>query len=236
MRRIGLLLAGGAVGAAGCFAPFSWPAERRPDESMSAVAAAVAVETDHLAKAADCLDRGDDDGALPHLTAHVSAHPDAVMVRAYLAELLVRVGRPADARPEFERVVADAQRETGPARGHLAHCHTRLMEIASAESDGYAEHLHRGIGLLMLVKKWNADPECGDAVASEQTLAKAAKALRAAADERPGDVRANLYLAEVYDRLAQPAAARAARRAAKAGLPDPALTADERDRLIAAGF
>ena len=156
------------------------------------------------------------------------------MIRAYLAELLLRVGRSADARPQFERVVADAQRTSGPARGHMVHCHTRLMEIAAAGQDGYAEELHRGVGLLLLVRRWDAEPGRRDDAEAERTLAKAAKALRSATAERPHDPRANLYLGEVYERLGQPSAARAAWRSALAGLPDPGLTAAERDRLAVA--
>jgi thioredoxin-like negative regulator of GroEL len=108
MRRVAVVIAGGVVGAAGCFAPFSWPDERRaergatPEPATSAVAlVSAAPEADHLALAADRLERGDDTGALPHLSAHVEAHPDAVMIRAYLAELLVRTGKPDEARCQF---------------------------------------------------------------------------------------------------------------------------------------
>jgi uncharacterized protein HemY len=238
MRRASVVLAGGVAAAAGCFAPFAWPDGRHASPDSDVVQASATVATpepeDHLARAADCVERGDNAGALPHLSAHVAAHPEAVMIRAYLAELLLRAGRPGDARPQFERVVADAQRTSGPARGHLVHCHTRLMEIAAAGHDGYAEELHRGVGLLLLVRKWDADPDRRDAAEAERTLAKAARALRSAAAERPHDPRANLYLGDVYERLGQPSAARAAWRSATAGLPDPGLTTAERDRLAAA--
>jgi cytochrome c-type biogenesis protein CcmH/NrfG len=95
--------------------------------------------------------------------------------------------------------------------------------------------LHRGIGLLLLVRKWDADPARRDEAAAERTLAKAAAALRTARDERPADPRANLYLADVYERLGQPSAASAARAAARTAGPDAALTPGERDALAAAG-
>jgi predicted Zn-dependent protease len=226
MRRVVVIIGGLVVAGVGCFAPFSWPSDRK--EPPAPVPASA---PDPLARAADCLDRGDEAGAVPHLRAYVAAHPDAVMVRAHLAELLLRQGMAAGARAEFERFVADAQQLTGPANAHLVHSHTRLMEIATAEDDAYGEYLHRGIGLVLLVRRWDADPARRDEVIAEQTLAKAVAALRAARAERPGDPRASLYLAEAYDRLGQPSAARVARRAARAGLPDPAVTPAERERI-----
>ncbi len=217
-RSAAVLVLGWSAAAVGCLAPFPGPVEPPTAE-------------DALARAADCLDRGDEAGAVPHLRAYVKAHPDALMVRAHLAELLWRHGRADEARGEFERFVADAQRAAGPAHDHLAHCHARLMAIAEAAGDAYREELHRGIGLLLLVEQWDADPDRRDEAVAEQTLAKAAAALRAAAAERPGDPRAYLYLAETYARLGQPSAARAAARTAKAGLPDPAVTPAERERI-----
>ncbi len=227
MRRCVVLVGGWAVAAVGCFAPFSAP----DGHPVGAPAAAEPAE-DALARAADCLDRGDQAGAVPHLRAYVRAHPDAVMIRAHLAELLFRLGEADEARGEFERFVADAQQTTGPARAHLVHCHTRLMEIARSAGDPYHEELYRGIGLLLLVKRWDADPGRRDETVAEQTLAKAVAALRAAADERPGDVRASLYLGEALERLGQVSAARAAYRTAKAGLPDPAVTPAEGERVM----
>lgn len=221
MRRLGILVGGWAAAALGCLAPL-------PDLDRPPAPAA-----DALSRAADCLDRGDEAGALPHLRAHLDAHPDALMIRAHLAELLLKRGDLTEARGQFERFVADAQLTAGPANAHLIHCHARLMAIAEETGDAYRESLHRGIGLVLLVRRWDADPDRRDEAAAEQTLAKAAAALRAAAAERPGDPRAHLYLSEAYARLGQPSAARAARRAARAGLPDPAVTPDEREQIAA---
>ena len=220
MRRFGLIVGGWAAAAVGCLAPF-------PDLDSPPAPAG-----DALTRAADCLDRGDEPGALPHLRAHVDAHPDALMIRAHLAELLLKHGQPDEARGQFERFITDAQRTTGPANAHLTHCHARLMAIAEQSGDAYREGLHRGIGLVLLVRKWDADPDRRDETAAEQTLAKAAAALRAAAAERPGDPRAHLYLSEAYARLGQPSAARAALRVARAGLPDPTVTPDESERIV----
>lgn len=230
MRIAGLVV--GSLFAAGCLAPFSWP-DVRTATAVEAVAEANAeAAPDHLALAAERIDRGDDAGALPHLAAHVAANPDAVMMRAYLAELHLRLGDSDSARTEFERVVATAQEATAkPIRKQLVHCHTRLMEIAETHADAYSENLHRGIGLWLLVRSWDADPTRTDDAEAERTLAKAAAALRAARDEGNSDARANVYLAAVYDRLEQPAAASAARRAARSSLPDSRLSVWEREQI-----
>jgi len=223
MRRGAAVLLG-LVAVVGCVAPLAWPDDREP---VTRVLTDIGSPEDSLAKAAEYLDRGDEAAALPHLRAHVRAHPEAVVIRAHLAELLFRAGQAEEARGHFERYVADAQRLTGPAHERLVHCHTRLMAIAEDAGDAYHEHLHRGIGLVLLVKRWEA--ERPDEVAAEQTLAKAVAALRGAVAERPGDARAHVYLAEAYRRLGQATAARSALRMAKAGLPDAAVTATERE-------
>jgi thioredoxin-like negative regulator of GroEL len=189
-----------------------------------------AAATDGLSRAADCLDRGDRTGAAAHLAAHVRAHPDQVMVRAYLAELLFQLKQYDAAAGEFDQFIADAQPMTGPPHKHLVHCHTRLMAIAETGGDAFAENLHRGIGMWLLVKEWDADPARRDEGMSAGTLKQAADALREAKADRPTDPRANLYLAEVYLRLGQSGPARAAVRAARAGLPW-LLTPAEAERL-----
>ena len=174
---------------------------------------------DHLALAADALDRGDERSATVYLAAHLHDHPEEAMTRAHLAELLFKQARPAAARHEFEQFVAAAQPLTGVPRQHLLHAHTRLMLIAQEAHDEYAEQLHRGIGLYTLVTQWDADPSRTDAAMANETLAKAVKALRAARSAKPGDGRANLYLALAYSRMDQPSAARAAWKCAAAAAP-----------------
>ncbi|QEL15448.1 tetratricopeptide repeat protein [Limnoglobus roseus] len=174
---------------------------------------------DHLAMAADALAEGEERKATVYLSAHLSDHPDEAMTRAQLAELLFRQQRPVEARAEFEQFVATAQPMTGVPQKHLLHAHTRLMLIAQDEHDAYAEQLHRGIGLLTLVKGWDADATRRDEAAANETLAKAVKALRAARAEKSGDARANLYLVMAYTRMGQPSAARAARVCFDAAVP-----------------
>lgn len=205
------------------------PAVDREPEVLIARAAPPADDVDHLAKAASCVERGDEPAAVPHLEAHLAARPDAVMIRAYLAELLLRTGRSADARTEFEQFTRQACGMDGAAGRHLVHAHTRLMEIAAESSDPFAEHLHRGIALLLMVRQWEGEPPADHGELAEATLAKAARELRQAERRRPTDPRASVYLAEVYDRLGQPTAARAAAR--RVTLPDASLTDAERDGL-----
>ncbi len=225
MRRLavcacGLLLTGCA----------STPEERLPSavesEVLIARAAPPAEVADHLARAAACVDRGDESAAVPHLVAHLQDRPDAVMIRAYLAELLLRTGQPADARREFERFTRQASGMSGEAGRHLVHAHTRLMEIAGEANDPFAVHLHRGIALVLMVRRWEGEPAADGGELAEATLAKAARELRQAERRKPTDPRANVYLAEVYGRLGQPTSARTAAR--RVTLPDASLTDAER--------
>src|SRR5262245_48909395 len=117
---------------------------------------------DPLTLAAKCLQDGDESGACTHLAAHVRAHPEQVMFRAHLAELLVKLGKDVEAKRHFERFVADARDATGPVGAHLIHCHTRLMEIGQRADDRFGEVSHRGAGLLLMVKEQDRDPSSRD--------------------------------------------------------------------------
>jgi Tfp pilus assembly protein PilF len=201
MRVLGLLLMTGMIATiVGCLAPFPWAKEQpaAPDleEKLSRADEA-------LTKAAELLDKGQDAAAVPHLRTYVQANPDAVMVRSHLAELLFRQGQRPESRQHFERFVAQAQPLKGSVHQHLVHVHTRLMELAAQDDDDATEELHRGIGLLLLVKKWQASPERRDANAEEQTLMKCVKALRAVLELQPENGRAAVYLAQAYDLLGQ---------------------------------
>jgi Tfp pilus assembly protein PilF len=228
MRRLAALIGSGFLALGGCVSP---TAER--SEPAPAVRGATP-EPDHLALAAACIDRGDESAALPHLTAHVTARPDAVMIRAYLAELLFKLDRVDESRSHFERYVRDADGMSGQAGKHLVHCHTRLMEIAQRSDDEYREALHRGIGLVLLVRQWETEPPTDGPPLTEPTLANAAAALREATRVRPTDPRGFMYLSEVYARLGQHSAARAAGKRGAALLPDASLTGEEVARLARA--
>lgn len=185
----------------------------------------------YLSLAAAYLEMGNDEAACPHLARYVHAHPEQLTLRIYLADLLLRLHRLPDAREEFERCIACAQDREDTARAHLLHCHTRLMEIAEESEDGYAEHLNRGIGLLVLARQRAimADPE-GE-LPAEALLCKAAGELTVAHLERPEEARPSWYLHEVWSRLAQRQPARRSLRAAEAAAPFSYLTTSEQRSL-----
>lgn len=229
MRRTAMTLLTATV--AGCAAP---QRAKSPDPVVVARGAEPEAEVDHMARAGACLEAGDDAGAVPHLAAHLAAYPDAVRIRAYLADLHFKLGEVDQAKRQYARYVRDAAGMSGTAGRHLVHGHTRLMHIAAAREDAFAEALHRGVGLVLLVRQWDAEAAPGtpglDAL-TESTLVRAAAALKAAREVNARDPRVHVYLAEVWGRLGQPSAARAAIRTAKGLLPDAALNADERARL-----
>jgi len=230
MRRTAWTLLTATV--AGCAAP---QVAKPPDAVVVARGAEPEAEVDHMARAGACLDAGDSAGAVPHLTAHLAAYPDAVMIRAYLADLHFKLGEVGKAKRHYARYVRDAAGMNGTAGKHLVHGHTRLMHIAASQEDAFAESLHRGIGLVLLVRQWDAEAAPGapelDPL-TETTLVRAAAALKVAREVDPRDPRVQVYLAEVWGRLGQPSAARAAIRTAKELLPDAALNADERARVL----
>jgi len=174
---------------------------------------------DSLQQAASCVERGDEAGAVPHMLRHVQAHPDQIMIRAYLAELLLRLKRLPEAQRHFERFIADAQEVTGPANKHLIHCHTRLMEIAQDREDAYSEHLHRGIGLLLLARQKGVLAEADDPALLQKLLCKAATELTEAHTLRPSEARPCVYLFEVWTALDQPLPAGKALRQGRAEAP-----------------
>jgi predicted Zn-dependent protease len=229
MRRISILNCCGLLLLGGCVSP----GERSEPTTTTARAATPAdTEPDHLALAAAHLDRGEESAALPHLMAHVQARPNAVMIRAYLAELMLKLGKLDESWLHFERYTRDAHGMPGQPQKHLVHCHTRLMEIAQQRNDAYAEALHRGIGLTLMVRQWEAEPVGEDRTLGEQTLTNAAAALREATRLRPTEPKGYLYLSEVLGRLGQPSAARATAKRGVALLPDATLTDDDVARLL----
>lgn len=166
-----------------------------------------------LQLAAQCLDRGDHAGALPHLAKYVEMHPEHVTIRAHYAELLLRQKQLPEARRQFERYVADALDQGETACKHLIHVHTRLVEIAQEENDSYAEHLHRGVGLLLLARQVASRPEA-DGPDPEKMLFKAATELREAAKERPNEAGPYWHAYEAWSQLGQQLPARKNLRAA----------------------
>jgi tetratricopeptide (TPR) repeat protein len=188
----------------------------------------------HLSLAAAYLDRGDQERACPHFALYLQACPDHLIVRAHYAELLLRLNRPDEARAEFARFVADAPEQTGQFARQLIHCHSRLMEIAEAEEDEYAEHLHRGIGLFLLARQPQAGRDGEDPPCPESLLCRAAAELTLARAERPDEAQPCWYLYEVWSRLAQRRAALRCLHDADQAAPFSYLTPTEEAKLALA--
>jgi len=189
----------------------------------------------HLSLAAACIERGDEDGAARHLAQYVAAFPEHRIVRFHYAELLLRLHRAQEAQTQFEQFVADVQDNPELASQHLVHCHSRLMEIAEANGDDYAEHLHRGIGLYLLACERAAlpDPDEGE-LSVESVLCKAAGELTMARMARRDEARPCWYLYVVWSRLAQRQPALRHLREADALAPFSHLTpAEKRDLEMA---
>ncbi len=174
-------------------------------------------EDDPLVRVAECLAREDHRGAATHLDVYVRANPGQHLFRLQLAELYHRGANPAEAKFHYERFVEDVQSGPPALRAHLVTAHIKLMEIAQRGGDRFGELLHRGVGLLLLVKDQDGTPE-RDEVFREEMLCKALKALTDAKELKPSDPRPRAYLAEVYDRTGNPRGARVERAAARADL------------------
>jgi hypothetical protein len=216
-----------AVAAALCVAFAGCESVPRAIEGITVRGATPDDDFDHLRAAALLVDRGEIAPAIPHLKAHLKQHPDAPMIRAYLAELLMKVGHEGEAKTQYERFVRDADGKDGLAKHHLVHAHTKLMEIAAESDDTFHEYYHRGVALMHL-----ASPAAdGGETWNEETLSKAMIAIRAAIAAEPGDPKPLLPLMEIQLRLDQPAAARQTRMKLKAVLSDPVWTAAERERI-----
>jgi tetratricopeptide (TPR) repeat protein len=193
-----------------------------------------ALTRNYLSLAAAYSAKGDDDRALEHLLRYVQKQPDHVMARAHLAEMLLRLKRPAAARPQFERCAADMQDHPEMDAEKLIHCESRLMELAESFDDDFAEHLHRGIGLYLLGCQRATLPDPNGQLAVQGVFFRAAAELSAARVERPDEARPCWYLHLVWSRLGQqhPANRWLRRAEAAAALAD--LTPAERRELQAA--
>src|SRR5438105_4972824 len=82
----------------------------------------------HLSLAAAHLEAGDPKAACDHLGKYLAHYPEHVVVRAQYAELLLRLGREAEARTEFARFARDAQDAADAEMRRRIHAHGRLME------------------------------------------------------------------------------------------------------------
>jgi tetratricopeptide (TPR) repeat protein len=188
----------------------------------------------HLSLAAAFLVKGDDEAARLHLGAYVRAHPEDVNTRLHHAELLLRLKCLSEAKSEFQRAVADAQLAPEPAVHQLVHCQTRLMEIAEADGDDYAMHLHRGIGVYYIACQRAGLEQVEAAICTEALFCQAAGELALARLERPQEARPCWYLYEVWSRLDQRKPALRNLREADAAAPFSYLTPGEKNGLYLA--
>jgi Tfp pilus assembly protein PilF len=166
------------------------------------LAADPAATRSHLSLAAAYLEKGEDQPACAELEKYLTAQPEHHQVRVHYAELLVRLGRLADAKVEFQRFIADAQERDDTARQRI-HCHSRLMDLAEAEDDEYALHLHRGIGLYLLACERAPLGEADGQLPVESLLCRAAGELGLARARRPEQAQPCWYLYNVWSALGQ---------------------------------
>jgi tetratricopeptide (TPR) repeat protein len=164
----------------------------------------------YLGLAATYLALGRDPEALVQLRHYLRVHPDHFLIRWHLADVLVRLAQPTEARQHLERYLVAVQNRPNLEGDPVLRCHTRLMEIAGQQGDRYAEHLHRGIGLLILAERkaeLGGDRKAAGGTAGkrsiEELLCKSAAELTLARLERPDEARPAWYLHRVWLALGQ---------------------------------
>jgi hypothetical protein len=190
---------------------------------------------DPLTLFGDALKGGDKAAATGHLETYVQQHPDQLMFRLQLAELLIETNRDAKAKIHFEQFVAGAQAGPEAVQKYLVHAHTRLLEIGQRMDDPFAESFHRGVGMLILVKEQDKNPDRDDGFC-EEMLCKSLRAFNDARELKPGDQRVRVYLAEVYQRMGNRRASASERAAARDGAFPGELTPAELNGLLERGL
>jgi tetratricopeptide (TPR) repeat protein len=198
---------------------------------QESLARAPSLTRNHLSLAAAYLALGDRERGQAHLARYVAAHPGEIDIRSDYAELLALMHREQEARAEFEGCIAAAQELGPPAFSRLIRCHRRVMEIAEAQEDAYAEHLHRGIGLYLLARESAALKEAEAQLPSEGLFFKAAGELNLAREKRPDEARPAWYLYAVWSSLDQHGPAVRCLRDAETAAPFSELTAWEQRGL-----
>jgi predicted Zn-dependent protease len=190
---------------------------------------------DSLTRFSKALRSGDNLAAAKHLDRYVREHPDQVMFRLQLAELLIQLKKDARAKTNFEQFVACAQNGPEAVRKYLVHAHTRLMEIAQRSDDSYSELFHRGVGLLILVQQEDNKPDRDDGFC-EEMLCKSLRALNEAREQKPGDPRVRVYLADVYERMGNRRASTNERSAVRNRIMAGELTTAEQSLVLIRGL
>jgi Flp pilus assembly protein TadD len=204
------------------------------EESASSSGLPAAPGDDAVARAAAAIEAGQLDLAAALLDQFVHDHPEQILVRAQYAELLFRLGKNFAAKLHFEMFIALAQEHGDVAFRYLLHSHSRLVALAEADHNAYAEHLHRGLGLYLLACRRSAEEQPEGGLTAAALFCRAAAELQKARAERPDEARPYLYLYAVWLRLGQPAAASAALRQADQLAALSFLTPRERRQLLEA--
>lgn len=184
-----------------------------------------------LSLAAAYMEKGNDEAAASSLERYLQLQPEHFLARSHLAELLLRLNKLSAAREHWEQFIADIQDLHDVAGDHLVHSHRRLMEIAEAEADEYAVHLHRGIGLYWLARQRQRLGNVRSNLDVEGLFCQAAGELSVARSCRPEEARASWYLFEIWSQLAQSQPAGCSLCAAEAAAPHSELTPWERRGL-----
>ena len=139
-----------------------------------------------------------------------------------------------EAKEQFEAFISEAQQTEGPAKKHLVHCHTRLMELAQESNDDFTEKLHRGIGLYLLAKQHALIDENEDPGQTQQLIFKAIHELEATQKMHREDARPSWYLYACWTMLNQPRPAEKALHEAQVNAPFSKLTPGENRELQSA--
>lgn len=172
------------------------------------------VEPDFLALFSECLERDDLRGAARQLEAYVQRHPDQPLFRFQLATLYARCHCPHEARFHYECFARDAETQGQALQSQVITAHIQLLEMAQQRGDRFAELYHRGVGLWLLVRQQDNDPN-RDAAFCEEILCKAYRALTEAKALKPNDPRIRTYLAAVQEAMGNRFAAAAEQAAVR---------------------
>jgi tetratricopeptide (TPR) repeat protein len=207
----------------------------RFDEAIGQFQLALRLQPDHapsyLGLAATYLALGRDPEAVPPLRQYLRLKPDHFLMRWHLAETLLRLAQPSEARQQLERYLIAVQNRPHLEGDWILRTHTRLMDVARIQGDRYAEHLHRGIGLLLLAERHADLPVSAKEKHTrqrriEELLCQSAAELTLARHDRPLEARPAWYLHRVWLALGQRQAAerclRQAERLATPGMLSPA--------------
>jgi tetratricopeptide (TPR) repeat protein len=186
-------------------------------------------DNDPLSMAAACIERGDEAEAAVHMLTHVRSHPDQVMFRMQLGEILLRLKRHGEAQQQFEEFISLAQDGSPAVQKQVLHAHTRLMEIGREREDEYVEHLNRGIGLFIVAEGLIANE--AEPAEFQRMLIRSANELREAQTLRPDQARPAWYLHRAWLALDQSRPAEKSLRKAKSASAFSFLTPRESREL-----